>query len=68
VTIQLHSVIFLDYYLSILPKKFQPILPFTVKEANQRPPKSTGDMLPDKIYSRQELTDYLNNNRLKCKK
>lgn len=63
-----HSVIFLDYYLTIPPKDFSPILPFTIIEANERPLESIGDMIPDKIYSRQELIDYLKANRLKCKK
>ncbi len=62
-----HSVIFLDYYLSIPPKDFLPILAFTIKDKDQRPPESIGDMVPDKIYSKQELIDYLKHSRLKCK-
>ncbi len=41
---------------------------FTIKEKNERPPESIDDMIPDKIYSRQELIDYLKQSRLKCKK
>jgi len=63
-----HSVIFLDYYLSIPPKDFSPILTFTIKDEDQRPPESIGDMIPDKIYSRQELIDYVKHSRLKCEK
>lgn len=63
-----HSVLFLDYYLTIPPKDFSPILSFTMQEANKRPQESIGDLIPDKIYSRQELTDYLRTSRLKCKK
>jgi len=63
-----HSVIFLDYYLSIPPKNFSPVLTFTIKDKEERPPESIGDMIPDKIYSRQELIDYLKESRLKCKK
>jgi hypothetical protein len=62
-----HSVIFLDYYLSIPPRDFSPILTFTIKEKDQRPPESVDDVIPDKIYSKQELIDYLKNSRLKCK-
>lgn len=62
-----HSVIFLDYYLSIPPKDFSPILAFTTKDKDQRPPESIGDMVPDKIYSKQDLIDYLKHSRLKCK-
>jgi hypothetical protein len=63
-----HSVVFLDYYLSIPPKDFSPILTFTMKDKDQRPPESIGDMIPDKIYSRQELIDYLKHSRMKYKK
>lgn len=63
-----HSVILLDYYLTIPPKGFSPTLTFTIKEAEERPPESIGDMIPDKIYSKQELIGYLNASRLKCKR
>lgn len=63
-----HSVIFLDYYLSIPPKDFSPALTFTIKEKDESFPESVGDMIPDRIYSRQELIGYLNQTRLKCKK
>ncbi len=63
-----HSVIFLDYYLSIPPTDFSPMLPFTINDNGQRPPESIGDMIPDKIYSKQELIEYLQHSRLKCKK
>jgi len=62
-----HCAIFLDYYLTIPPKEFAPILTFTIKEKNERPIESIGDMIPDKIYSREELVDYLKKSRLKCK-
>jgi hypothetical protein len=61
-----HSVIFLDYYLTIPPKDFSPILPFTIKEADERPEGSIDDLIPDKFYSKQELIDYLKSSRLKC--
>ena len=63
-----HTAIFLDYYLSIPPKDFSPILTFTVKEEDQRPAHSIGDMIPDKIFSKQEMIDYIKSSRLKCKK
>lgn len=63
-----HTVMFLDYYLSIPPKDFSPVLTFTIKDKEQRPPESIGDMIPDKIYSKQELLDYLKHTRLKSKK
>lgn len=63
-----HCVMFLDYYLSIPPGDFSPILTFTIKDKDQRPPESIGDMIPDKIYSKQDLINYLSVSRLKCKK
>ncbi|SDC09602.1 DinB family protein [Pedobacter soli] len=63
-----HSVVFLDYYSTIPPRPFSPILSFTIQPPNQRPKESIGDMIPDKIYSKQELLDYLQATRLKCKK
>jgi hypothetical protein len=63
-----HTVILLDYYLTIPPKDFSPTLTFTIKQADERPPESIGDMIPDKIYSKQDLTGYLNASRLKCKR
>ena len=63
-----HSVVFLDYYSSIPPRSFSPVLSFTIKPPEQRPLESIGDMIPDKIYSKQELLDYLNLTRVKCKK
>ena len=62
-----HCVLFLDYYLSIPPKDFSPILPFTIKDKEQRPLESIGDIVTDKIYSKEELIDYINKSRLKCK-
>lgn len=62
-----HSVFFLDYYLSIPPKDFAAVLPFSIKEKEERPAESIGDIIPDKIYSKEELTDYIRQSRLKCK-
>lgn len=63
-----HAIVFLDYYLTIPPKDFSPILPFTIQQADKRPKESIGDMIPDKFYSKIELIDYLNASRSKCKK
>jgi hypothetical protein len=63
-----HSIIFLDYYLSIPPKDFSPILTFTIKDEGKKPLESIGNMIPDKIYSKQELIDYIKQSRLKCEK
>lgn len=62
-----HSVVLLDYYLSIPPSDFSPMLPFSLTEKEQRPPESVGDMIPDKIYTKEELINYLQASRVKCK-
>ncbi len=63
-----HTVVFLDYYLSIPPTDFSPVLKFTIKDEDQRPSESIGNMVPDRVFSRHELIDYLSYSRVKCKK
>jgi hypothetical protein len=65
--IAFHSTIFLDYYLTIPPKDFFPSLPFTQKEQKDRPKEAIDDLIPDKIYSKQEIVDYLKQSREKCR-
>lgn len=65
--IAFHSAIFLDYYLTIPPGNYVPILPFTKKEPADMPEEAIGDLLPDKIYSKQEIVDYIKSSRVKCK-
>jgi hypothetical protein len=62
-----HSTIFLDYYSTIPPKDFSPILPFTQIEQDLRPLESIDDLIPNKTYSKQELVDYLHLSRNRCK-
>ena len=62
-----HSTIFLDYYLTIPPNDFSPLLSFTQKETKDRPKEAIDDLIPDKIYSKLEIVDYLKKTRLKCK-
>lgn len=52
---------FLDLYLSDSDKGFMPPKPFTLDELDER------GLLPDRIYSKQELLDYLTHGRDKCK-
>lgn len=66
--IAFHSTIFLDYYLSIPPDTFSPLLPFTQRKTEARPKEAIDDLIPDKIYSKQEIVDYLKETREKCKK
>jgi hypothetical protein len=66
--IAFHSAIFLDYYLTIPPKDFSPLLSFTQKGLLDRPKEAIDDLIPDKIYSRLEIVDYLKQSREKCNK
>ena len=65
--IAFHSTIFLDYYLTIPPKDFLPLLSFTQKGPDDRPKEAIDDLIPDKIYSKQEIEEYLKQGRNKCK-
>jgi len=61
-----HCLIFLDYYLTIPPKDFSSMLPFTLKEPRDIPEDAIDDVVPDRIYSKEELLNYLQSNRKKC--
>lgn len=65
--IAFHSVIFLDYYLTIPPQDFTPRLSFTQKGLEYRPKEAIDDCIPDKIYSKKELVEYIKLSREKCK-
>ena len=54
-----HCLFFLDYYLTMDPKTFSPPTPFTLSEFE--------DEMPDRVYSKEELLNYLHYNRDKCK-
>ena len=53
-----HCLFFLDYYLTMEPKNFSPPPPFTLSEFE--------DVMPERVYTKQELLDYLQANRDKC--
>ncbi|HEY5748833.1 MAG TPA: DinB family protein [Chryseolinea sp.] len=60
-----HCLIFLDYYLTIPWKKnFSSPLPFT--ESDKVPVDGIDDIVPDRIYSKTELLNYLQLSREKC--
>jgi hypothetical protein len=65
--IAFHATLFLDYYLTIPPAEFTPLLACTSKPIEEIPKEAIGDMIPDKIYAKQEVIDYLKNSREKCK-
>jgi DinB superfamily len=55
-----HCMFFLDYYLTMEPKTFSPPSPFTLSEFE--------DKMPARVYSKEELLNYLQYNRDKCRK
>ncbi len=61
-----HCLIFLDYYLTIPPTNFSSPLPFTITEPADLPADAIDDLVPNRIYSREELLDYLQSCRNKC--
>lgn len=56
-----HTLFFLDYYLSRSPEGFAPPSPFTLGELDP------AGVLPDRVYTRAELLDYLQHGREKCR-
>ena len=61
-----HVLVFLDYYLTYPVKEISSPLPFTITETDL-PAEALDDILPNRIYSKQELLGYLNANREKCR-
>ena len=61
-----HCLVFLDYYLTIPAENFSSPLPFTIKAPAEIPGDAIDDIIPDRIYSKKELLDYLQLSREKC--
>lgn len=62
-----HCLVFLDYYLTSPPKNFTSPLPFALAESDDAIPEDAiDDVIPDRIYSKKELLDYLQSSREKC--
>lgn len=62
-----HCMVFLDYYLTIPSGNISSPLPFTIKPPAEIPEDAIDDIIPDRIYSRQELLGYLQLSREKCR-
>jgi len=58
----------LDYYLIVPPKNFSSPLPFTLTEPARIPKDAIDDVVPDRIYSKKELLDYLQSSCENCRK
>jgi hypothetical protein len=56
-----HALFFLDLYLSDSDIGFVPPAPFTLDEMDER------GLLPDRVYSKEELQKYLEHGRAKCR-
>jgi DinB superfamily len=61
-----HVLVFLDYYLTIPPENMSSPLAFTITESDL-PPDAIDDIVPDRIYTKEELLDYLQASREKCR-
>jgi hypothetical protein len=59
--IAFHTLFFLDYYLSDRAEGFAPPDPFTLSELDP------AGVLPDRVYTRDELLAYLRHGREKCR-
>lgn len=62
-----HTCLFLDYYLTIPPTNYTAPLPFTMISPGEIPVYAVDDLLPNKLYTKQELLDCLQACREKCK-
>ncbi|MFT3679904.1 MAG: hypothetical protein QM791_06505 [Ferruginibacter sp.] len=63
-----HTVIFLDYYLSIPARSFKPLLPYALIDPAGLPADAVDDVIPDRFYSREEILNYIAATSAKCKK
>ena len=63
-----HTVIFLDYYLSIPVAGFTPSLPYTLGDPDKLPVGAVDDVIPDKHYTREEVRASISVAREKCRK
>jgi hypothetical protein len=56
-----HTLFFLDYYMSESSEGFAPPAPFSLSELDP------AGVLPDRVYTKDELLTYLEHGRNKCK-
>ncbi|MEX6689711.1 DinB family protein [Danxiaibacter flavus] len=62
-----HCAVFTDYYLTIPPVNFFPPPGYTLTEPDKIPADAVDDVVPNKLYSRAELIDYVQYAREKCR-
>lgn len=56
-----HTLFWLDFYLSDSAEGFTPPAPFTLSELDPE------GLLPERVYSKEELQNYLEHGRQKCR-
>ncbi|NIS38205.1 DinB family protein [Candidatus Saccharibacteria bacterium] len=56
-----HTLFWLDFYLSDSAENFTPPTPFTLTELDP------AGLLPDRVYTKEELQSYLEHDRKKCR-
>ena len=62
-----HCLIFLDHYLTLpASQDFSSPLPFTFAAEGVVVQDTIDDLMPDRIYSKEELLEYLSASREKC--
>lgn len=61
-----HTLLFLDYYLTSPAQEIKPLLPFTLTEPENIPEGAPDDMVPERLYTRDEILGYLDFCRNKC--
>ena len=61
-----HTLVFLDYYMTNPPDDFSSPLPFTISEPADIPEDAIDDVIPDSMYSKDDLLGYLRASRDKA--
>lgn len=60
-----HTLFFLDYYLTIPPESFAPPLSYTLLK--EVPEDRIDDIFPERIFTKQEMLEFLEACRKKCR-
>jgi len=64
-----HTLVFLDYYLTNPPDGFTSPLPFKIAASGEiLDEDAIDDIVPDRIYTKEELLDYSHTCREKCRR
>jgi hypothetical protein len=65
--ISYHVVLFFDYNLTLPPDGFTSPLPYDLVELSQIPEDALDDLVPKRIYSKDEILHYLSDTRERCR-